>query len=245
MFGFFKKNITEQPDNFEFPITTDLHSHILPGIDDGSPDIETSLRLIKGLSSLGIKHIIATPHIIGDLYRNTPETIRGALKIVQEVLNTANIPVEVSVAAEYMMDDYFMKLVAEQVELLTLFDNRILTEQSYTAPTSNLNEIAFELLTEGYKPVMAHPERYFYYHKNYDEYNHIKDMGFLLQVNLLSLTGYYGKNVKAAAKFILENNLADFVATDIHHHRHLEMLSDKENIKLFNRYIGEKKYNLI
>ena len=110
-------------------------------------------------------------------------------------------------------------------------------------PTQNLNEIAFEIITDGYKPILAHPERYFYYHKNFDEFFHLQDMGFLFQVNLLSLTGYYGKQVKHAARFLIENKMVDYLGTDIHHLRHLEYMSDIENIKIFNKLIGEKKYN--
>jgi tyrosine-protein phosphatase YwqE len=90
---------------------------------------------------------------------------------------------------------------------------------------------------------MAHPERYPYYHKNYDAYYRLKELGFLLQVNLLSLTGYYGKNVAKAAKFILENKLADFVGTDLHHFNHLNVLTDTRSISLFEKYLGDRVYN--
>jgi len=107
----------------------------------------------------------------------------------------------------------------------------------------NVNEIVFEIITAGYKPIMAHPERYFYYHKNFDEFFRLKELGFLLQINLLSITGYYGPPVAKAARFIFENDLADFVGTDMHHVRHLEALGKKENVRLFNKYIGNKVYN--
>lgn len=244
MFNFFKKKSDEPSAVVTFPITTDIHSHILPSIDDGAPDIESSLLLIKGMMQLGVNKMVATPHIIGDLYRNNSETIHDALHKVTDACKKENLDIEISAAAEYMLDDYFMGLLKNATPLLTIHDNIVLTEQAYTTPTSNLNEISFELITEGYKPIMAHPERYFYYQDKFDEYFHLRDMGFLLQVNLLSLTGYYGKGVRNAAKFLFDNNLVDHVATDLHHPKHLEALSSKENIQIFNKYIGNKKYNL-
>ena len=225
------------------PIVTDLHSHILPGIDDGSPDIETSLQLIKGIHALGIRKSIATPHIISDLYRNTPEIINAALAEVKLACEAENIDIEISAAAEYMLDDYFLHLLRQPEPLLTLHNNYILTEQSFATPTENLHHIAFEIITVGYKPIMAHPERYHFYHQNYDAYRKLKDMGFLLQVNLLSLVGYYGKPVYKAAKYLFENNLADLVGTDMHHERHLEALQNEKSLQIFEDFAGNKGFN--
>src|ERR1700744_416487 len=107
MFSFFSKKKEEQESNGTLFITTDIHSHILPGIDDGSPDIETSLRLVKGIYNLGIRKSIATPHVISDMFRNTPETINTALVKLKEACEEAKIDIELSAAAEYMLDDYF------------------------------------------------------------------------------------------------------------------------------------------
>lgn len=243
MFNFFKKKINSEDISEFLPVTTDIHSHILPGIDDGSPDIDTSLLLVKGIYDLGIRRTVATPHIIGDLYRNSAATINPALTKLKDACKEAGIDIEISAAAEYMLDDYFMKLLRNDTPLLTIHKNIVLTEQSYAAPTSNLNDISFELISKGYLPIMAHPERYFFYHKNFEEYTHLKDMGFLLQVNLLSLTGYYGKPVAKAAKYIFDNNLADLVGTDMHHERHLRLLQSKENRLLFQKYLGGKNFN--
>lgn len=243
MFNLFKKRnaVTDWPD--VLPIQTDIHSHILPGIDDGAADIAASLELVKGIYDLGIRKTIATPHVISDMYRNTPEIINAALATLKEACVTADIHIEIGAAAEYMLDDYFMKLLREKSPLLCIHKNIILTEQSYASPTSNLNEIAFDILKEGYRPIMAHPERYFYYHGNYGQFGHLKDMGFLLQVNLLSLTGYYGKAVTKAAKYIIENDMADLVGTDMHHNRHLAVLQDQANLEMFKRYLDYKVFN--
>lgn len=244
MFGIFKrKNREPEPVVGQLPIKTDIHSHILPGIDDGSPDIETSLRLIRGLTELGIRKTIATPHVISDMYRNTPESINGALEKLRPALKEAGIDIEISAAAEYMLDDYFVKLLRSGTQLLALRDRIILTEQSYATAASNLNEISFELITAGYHPIMAHPERYHFYHGDNSNYSHLKDMGFSLQVNLLSIVGYYGKPVAKAARFMLEEGLVDYVGTDLHHDRHLAALSSPESLRILEKYLGGKEFN--
>jgi len=242
MLNFFKNNIKNE-EALSLPFTTDIHSHILPGIDDGSPDIKTSLSLIKGLYNLGIRKAIATPHIIGDLYRNTPFIINNALVTVKEAAKKAGIKMELYAAAEYMLDDYFLELLRSKSPLLTLHKNIILTEISYSTAPDNLNMILAEIIAEGYQPILAHPERYHYYHNNYKKYQQLKEMGFNLQVNILSLTGYYGKSVKKAARYILDNKLASLVGTDLHHHNHLQALTDDKNKKNIIKYLGTNIYN--
>ena len=186
---------------------------------------------------------MATPHVIADLYRNTPETITRALHRLTEACSKASMSIEITAAAEYMLDDYFIKLLRSNSPLLTIHKNIILTEQSYATPTHNLNEIAFDLIGAGYRPIMAHPERYGYYHGNNDAYTHLKNMGFLLQVNLLSLTGYYGKPVAKAARYLFDNDLVDLVGTDMHHPRHLALLQEPENLAIFDQYLSKRIFN--
>src|SRR4051812_11047188 len=127
MFNFFKKKEDVALENDLLPIKTDIHSHILPGIDDGSPDIETSLQLVRGIYDLGIRKSVATPHVIGDLYRNTPETIGNALEKLKAACATEGIDIELSAAAEYMLDGYFMTMLRDKTPLLTVHKNIILT----------------------------------------------------------------------------------------------------------------------
>jgi len=243
MLNFFKKNNTGDAVYDFTGLAQDIHSHLLPGIDDGSPDVETSIELIKGLSEAGITRFICTPHVIGDMYRNTPQTVGAALEVLKEACSKNNLQVELSAAAEYMMDDYLMDLLRNRAPLLTLTKNYVLTELSYATPPNNIETIAFELNTAGYLPLMAHPERYFYYHKNYNAYHRMKELGFLLQVNLLSISGYYGKAAAKAARYIIENNLADFIGTDLHHFNHLRALTDPRNREIFQKVLGDKLYN--
>lgn len=242
MFNFFRKR-TLLPLSDLKNIKQDIHSHILPAIDDGSPDVNTSVELVRGLYNLGINKMVATPHIIGDLYRNNPETVNNALQKLKLACSQAGLEVGLSAAAEYMLDDYFMELLKKKEPLLTITDKIILTELSYSTPPSNLKEMSFAIITEGYTPIMAHPERYFYYHKNYENFYHLKELGFILQANLLSLTGYYGAAVTKVAKFLFKKNLIDFVGTDMHSERHLNALSKKENLLIFKKFLGDKIYN--
>jgi tyrosine-protein phosphatase YwqE len=243
MFNFFKKKDHGPQPAGILPVSTDIHSHILAGIDDGSPDIPTSLTLVKGLYNLGYRKLVATPHIIGDIYRNNPVIINRELERLKEACAAAGLDVELSAAAEYMLDDYFLKLIKNE-KLLTVHDNILLTELPYSVPPSNVEEMVFTILTSGYRPILAHPERYFYYHRDHEQYFRLKELGFSLQVNLLSLTGYYGAPVAKSAKFIFDNGLADYVGTDMHHNRHLQALSSKESNGIIHKYLHGKDYNI-
>ena len=173
MFSFFKKKINTE-EGFYFPVTTDIHSHILPGIDDGSPNVETSLQLVKGLMQLGINKSIATPHIIGDMYRNNADTIFAAQQLLQDALTKEGLAFTLCAAAEYMLDNYFFELLDNKTLMLTVKDNILLTEFSYSAMPSHPEKMSFAIQTEGYIPILAHPERYGYYHRDYKYFNHLK-----------------------------------------------------------------------
>lgn len=242
MFSFFKKSKPSLPESLILPIDTDMHCHVLPGIDDGSPDIETSIHLIKSMHAMGIKKIFATPHIIGDLYKNDLQSVSTALAKVQDALKKNQINIEISAAAEYMLDDYFLNLLRSGEPLLTVKDNLILTELPYTSPPFDLDEIAFEIITAGYQPIMAHPERYFYYHHKLEAYHHLKELGFLLQLNMLSLTGYYGTAVTKAAIYLLDKGLIDLAASDLHHDKHLHALNNSLS-KIYHQLIGKNIMN--
>lgn len=243
MFSLFKKKNNNSFDPGYFPMSVDMHSHILPGIDDGSPDIQTSLELIKGLMALGIKRSVATPHIIGDMYRNTPETINSACSLLKDALADHNIDFPVTAAAEYMLDAYFLEILNSGKGLLTVKDNLVLTEFSYAAMPQNVEQMAFEIITGGYTPILAHPERYGYFYNDMKQFHRLADTGFLLQLNLLSLTGYYGKQSQQIANYLLKHDLVSFVATDLHHARHMETLSDSVNRKMFAEALQGRVFN--
>jgi protein-tyrosine phosphatase len=244
MFSLFKSKPSAGSENKYFPIVTDIHSHILPGIDDGSPDVETSIELIKGLKALGINRSIATPHIISDMFRNDAVTINNALEVLKNELKVQGIEFEVSAAAEYMMDAYFFELLQRKIKLLTVTDNVILTEFSYATMPHSPEQMSFAIITEGYTPILAHPERYPYYYHDYKTYHHLKDLGFHLQVNLLSLHGYYGKDAAKAAQYMLKNDLVSYLGTDLHHERHMSGLEDAVRKDVFRKHLAEKEWNV-
>ena len=228
-------------------IIVDIHSHLLPGIDDGAKDLKNSIELIKKMSSYGIKNFITTPHVLGDVYPNNSNTIKEKLIEVQNELKHQNISdVSISAAAEYMMDEQFVKLLKKD-DILALKDNFILVEMSYFSAPFNLYEILFEIQLKGYKPILAHPERYNFYHANFENYYKLKKAGCLFQLNLLSLTPQYGSNVQKVSLKLLQEDFYDFVGTDTHHKKHLELLKEigKEKIKKNISHLLEnyKKFN--
>ena len=212
----------------------DIHSHLLPGIDDGAKDIQHSLDLIQKMASYGIKNFITTPHVLGDVYPNSSTTIKEKLQEVKNALIKHNISdIKIEAAAEYMMDEQFSALL-EIGDILTLKDNYILVEMSYFSPPINLFDILFQIQLKGFKPVLAHPERYNSYHNNFEVFYKLKKAGCLFQLNLLSLTPQYGDQVTKTADRLIKENLYDFVGTDTHHKNHLHLLksiSTKKNQK--------------
>jgi protein-tyrosine phosphatase len=243
MLFFNKKNIPLT--NFFKNDFVDIHSHLLPGIDDGAKDLNASIALIEKMSSYGIKSFITTPHILGDVYPNTPEIIKSKLQTVKnELLKRDITDISIDAAAEYMMDEQFSEMIEKDEKLLTLKDNHVLVEMSYFSPPINLYEVLFKLQLKGYKPVLAHPERYNFYHTDFKSYYKLKQAGCLFQLNLLSLTEHYGKDVRKISKTLLKENLYDFVGTDTHHQRHLEMLlkiGNKSNFKKIKHLIDNNK----
>lgn len=213
----------------------DIHSHLLPGIDDGAKDLNRSIELIKKMNSYGIKNFITTPHVLGDVYPNSSETIKEKLLEVQNELKAQNLnDIKIHAAAEYMMDEQFSVLL-ENDDILTLKDNYILVEMSYFNAPFNLFEIIFEIQLKGYKPILAHPERYNFYHNDFENYYKLKKAGCLFQLNLLSLTQQYGKNTQKVSSKLLEENIYDFVGTDTHHNNHLELLKEIGTQKIKNK----------
>jgi protein-tyrosine phosphatase len=231
MFSFFKKSGTDVSAMLSL-LKTDMHSHLIPGVDDGSPDMDTTIALIKGLQQLGYKKFITSPHIMWDMYKNERETILQKAEEVRTELKKQNIDVEFSAAAEYFMDDYFSKLLKSDAPLLTIKENWVLVEFSFVSEPFDLKQNLFDLEIKGYKPVIAHPERYAFFHSKKEKLHDLYDQGCLLQVNLLSLSGYYGKPVQEMAKYLLKNELVSLFGTDCHHFRHLASLNDKEIFRI-------------
>ena len=203
-------------------LEVDIHSHLLPGIDDGAPDLPTSLELIQALMALGYRQLYTTPHVMTELYPNTRSIILRKRDEVQEALQELGIDIGFDAAAEYYIDEAFVQLMKTE-PLLTLPGNRVLVEQSMMEPFPELMKVLFDLQMRGYQPVLAHPERYAYY-RTVDDLAVFADRSVELQVNLLSLNGYYGAAPRKMAKMLVDQKMLSFLGTDLHHNRHADKL---------------------
>ena len=204
----------------------DFHSHLLFGIDDGAKTFEDTLVLVNAMTAMGITHITTTPHVMQHVWENTTEIIINRQNEVNIFLQDNGIDLHIKAAAEYLMDDQFLKLIQTQ-PLLTLKDNYVLVEMSYMNAPLQLYDIIFQLQVAGYKPVLAHPERYNFYHNKFDEYKRLKNAGCLFQLNLLSTVGYYGEFVARTAEELLKKGMIDFASSDMHHEKHVAAFDGK------------------
>lgn len=199
-------------------IAVDMHSHVLPGIDDGAQNVDESVFLVTKMMDAGIKKIIATPHIMIDFYRNTPETINGALETLRAELKHREIDITVEAAAEHYFDETFEKRV-EDKKVMTMGDNYVLFEYPFISPPPNAFQVIQKLQEWGdYKPILAHPERYSY--MTIEEMANLRAWGCNIQLNTISLTGYYGKNIKQKAEAMVDAEIVDFISSDMHHPKH-------------------------
>ncbi len=235
MFSLFKRSKKEPdyPPVTDFSsVVTDIHSHLIPGIDDGVKSMEESLEMIRQFSELGFKRLITTPHVMSDYYKNTSEIILGGVEQVREAVKTAGIKMQIDAAAEYYVDEYFLTKMKNE-RLLALDDKYLLFELSYINPPDNIRGIIFDINVNNYIPLLAHPERYNFWYEKYDEYHKLKESGALFQLNINSLTGYYGKASKRTAEYLIDNNLIDFIGSDLHGQRHMNSLKNVVNEKYF------------
>ncbi len=221
-------------DNFSF-LATDIHSHIIPGIDDGAQDMAAASELVKAMHELGFSGMIGTPHIMAEVHRNTPDTIRPPFQQLRSQF-TGKIPI--AAAAEYMLDENFMRLVRED-QLMPLFGNVVLIEQSYMQESRYLKQAIFEMQTKGHQPLLAHPERYNFYPTQSKVWEELKDLNCLFQLNLLSLTDYYGPMVRDKALYLLKAGRYDYAGTDTHHLRHISGLTALSKDKRMMRRLSE------
>jgi len=212
-------------DVFDYGLLgADMHSHLLPGIDDGSPDIETSLQLIRGLTELGFKKLITTPHVMQDMYPNKKADILQKYELLKKHIEDAGIQVELGVAAEYFLDDNLKETLANKETLLSFGDGLVLVEFSMASEPFDFKELLFEMEMQGYQPVIAHPERYVYHEKNKEFFEQLKGAGYFFQLNIMSLAGTYGKSVNELAKYFIKHQYYELAGTDLHNSHHLDHL---------------------
>lgn len=216
----------------------DMHNHILPGIDDGAKTVKESIKLIKEFSEFGVKSFVCTPHIMNHYYPNTPSTIKGSFNLLQKELIANNMNnVRLDYAAEHMVDDNFDNLL-ENKNALPIKEQYLLVEMSYLQPSFGFNSAIQNIVEQRYFPILAHPERYLYYHQKYDVYKGFKSRGILFQLNFLSLSGYYGSEIQKTAGKLLDEGLIEFAASDVHNMRQLNAIKEiKISTKTLNRIL--------
>ena len=212
----------------------DIHSHLIPAIDDGAKNMDESIGLIGRLKDLGFKKLITTPHIMSDKYPNNSTILKTGLENLKKELQNRGIDIEMEVASEYFLDRHFLSLIKSK-DVLTFGNNYLLFELSYTNKPVFLESALFEMMSAGYTPVLAHPERYLFMHKNFNEYKWLKRKGVLFQVNLNSFSGYYSEQVQKIANRLAEEGLIDFIGSDTHKQRQLDHLEKNLNSKIIEK----------
>lgn len=233
MFSIFKKNPNLKeliPQGYH-----DIHNHVLPGIDDGAKDLDATKSLLKAMHDIGIASCFATPHTLHGLWDNTTESITNAFESLKAISEHSNQTKVDRAASEYMMDSSLMERM-QTSPLLTLANKTVLVEMSYQSAPLGLFEIIFEMQLQGYEIILAHPERYYFYHHNFDSYEKLKHSKVKFQLNLLSTTGYYGKDVAQIADKLLKNNMIDFTGSDIHNLKHVSYFNMPVIIKSVKQF---------
>jgi len=215
----------------------DMHSHFIPGIDDGAKTIEDSLQLIRAMKDMGYRTIITTPHVMVDYYPNTTEAIQNGLQVVKQALVDNNIDISIKAAAEYYIDEHFINLL-ETEPLLTIYEKQVLVEFSMLYEPPMLMDVIFKMRSNGYTPIIAHPERYLFFHHNTAKFRELKDRGCLLQMNMLSVMGYYGRNIKMVAEELMQKGLYDYCGSDMHHEKHAANLLAMTKSKDYHTIAG-------
>lgn len=208
---------------------TDYHSHILPSVDDGIRNVESALKVLTYYESMGVKRVILTPHIMENFPDNNAEYLRSVFAKFKEIYEGG---IELNLAAEYMLDSCFEEHLSSG-DMLTLGGNYLLVETSYISPPMNFIETLKDIRSKGYYIVLAHPERYKY--MTMQDYKFLKEEGVFFQLNLPSISGFYGKKSKEIALYLLENNMYNFIGSDTHSIRMLQ--GSLDNIELKPRHL--------
>ncbi|MCK6616409.1 MAG: capsular biosynthesis protein [Cyclobacteriaceae bacterium] len=220
------------------PLAADIHSHLLPGLDDGVQSFDEAELIIRAFQSMGYRKLITTPHIISDSYRNTPEVILSKLAELKIYLAEKSIPVEIEAAAEYYLDENLVYQLENNEPLLTFGNRYLLFEVNFMVEPLNLNEFIFKLTTRGYKPVLAHPERYVFLQQQPEKIEDLINRGVLFQLNINSLTGYYSKPAQLAARKLIENKWVHFAGTDCHNANQLHLIKQAQETALYQKILS-------
>ncbi|MEO5979981.1 MAG: CpsB/CapC family capsule biosynthesis tyrosine phosphatase [Chryseolinea sp.] len=234
MFDWVRKKDTKNVNALQ----VDIHSHLLPGLDDGVQSYEESEDVILHFQNLGYRKLITSPHVMSDTYKNTSEKILARLKKLRAFLVEREIDMQIDAAAEYYLDEYVVKLVDENQKLLTFGKNYLLFETNFLNEPFNLKEFIFLATTKGYQPVLAHPERYIYLQNNLEKAEDLIDRGVLFQINISSITGFYSKIVQTTANKLIDRGWVHLLGSDCHHLQHVRLVEEAQQLKYFQKAIA-------
>jgi protein-tyrosine phosphatase len=213
-----------QPKVFNQPLKVDIHSHLLAGIDDGVKSIDEAVEIILKFQQLGYKKLITTPHIMSDVYRNTPAIIEGKLHELNNALSEKKIDMTVEAAAEYYLDETLFHKIERNEKVLTFGNKYLLFETNFMNEPFNLKEFIFLATTKGYKVVLAHPERYMYIHEQFKKAEDLFDRGVLFQINASSISGFYSKAIQKLAFKLIDKKMIHWIGSDCHQLSHAYLL---------------------
>jgi len=216
-------------------LQVDMHSHLLPGLDDGVTTMEEAEQIILNFLELGYRRIITTPHVMSDAYRNTPAGIHAKLEALRDHLRQKNIDIAISAAAEYYLDESLFKMIETNQPLLTFGEKYLLFETNFITEPFNLKEFIFLATTKGYKLILAHPERYLYLQHNLNKVQDLMDRGVLMQMNISSLTGYYSKPAQQMAHKLINRGMIHWLGSDCHHIQHTHLMREVLTSRYFRK----------
>lgn len=226
---------------------TDVHSHILFGIDDGSRTISESVELLKKLKSVGFNNVILTPHFILDsTYNSNYESNIKIYNELKERLLNENIDINIYLGNEIFIDKNVPTLLEKNIITSLNGTKYVLVEFPMHNKLLNIEDILYEIRSKGYEVVIAHPERYDAFKEDYSIVDTLREDGFLFQSNYSSILGYYGKDSIKLLKYMLKRHYIDFLGTDIHR---IEKTYVIDNFKKIEKHIikitGLEYYNKI
>lgn len=234
MLNWFRK----QPADTHALPTVDIHSHLLPGLDDGVKTPEESAEIILQFQRLGYTRLITTPHVMSDFYRNSNEVILNKLDEMNAYLKENNIQVTLEAAAEFYLDEVLFARVENNDPLLTFGKKYLLFETNFMTEPLNLKEFIFLATTKGYQPVLAHPERYIYLQNNFAKVDDLLSRGVLFQLNVSSLSGYYSKGAQITAQKLIDKGYIHFLGSDCHNLQHVQLLEQARRNKYLQKALS-------
>jgi protein-tyrosine phosphatase len=233
--SWFKKESNKAEGTLPF---IDVHSHLLAGIDDGVQTLEEAESIILHFQKLGYKKLITTPHVMSDFFRNSNETILEKRDELIQWLRSKSIDIEIQAAAEYYLDEELIRRLESNSPLLTFGNKYLLFETNFMTEPLNLKEFIFLANTKGYKPVLAHPERYIYVQNNFAKAEDILNRGVLFQLNISSISGYYSKAAQTIAQKLIDKGWVHLLGSDCHNQQHIQLLEETRNAKYFQKAIS-------